>query len=58
MTTVAEGIEKYDQFLALRGMGCDVGQGYYFSVPLPADEAGRLLLTSAVEADVESRLPA
>ncbi len=55
--TVAEGLEKYDQFLALRGMGCDVGQGYYFSVPLPADEAGRLLLTSAAEADVESRLP-
>ena len=56
--TVAEGLEKYDQFLALRGMGCDVRQGYYFSVPLPADQAGRLLLASAADATGEARLPA
>ncbi|MEV0134583.1 EAL domain-containing protein [Dactylosporangium sp. NPDC050688] len=43
MATVAEGIEQYAQFHALRRMGCDVGQGYYFSRPLPADEAGALL---------------
>ncbi|GGM76638.1 putative bifunctional diguanylate cyclase/phosphodiesterase [Dactylosporangium sucinum] len=43
MATVAEGIEQYAQFLALRRMGCDLAQGYYFSRPLPAGEAGRLL---------------
>ncbi len=43
MATVAEGIEQYAQFLALRRMGCDLAQGYYFSRPLPADEAGALL---------------
>ncbi|MET7425207.1 EAL domain-containing protein [Dactylosporangium sp. NPDC005555] len=43
MATVAEGIEQYAQFLALRRMGCDLGQGYYFARPLPADEAGALL---------------
>jgi diguanylate cyclase (GGDEF)-like protein/PAS domain S-box-containing protein len=43
MSTVAEGIEHYRQFLALRRMGCERAQGYYFSRPLPADEAGRLL---------------
>ncbi|WP_432824280.1 putative bifunctional diguanylate cyclase/phosphodiesterase [Dactylosporangium sp. CA-092794] len=43
MATVAEGIEQYAQFLALRRMGCDYAQGYYFSRPLPAADAGRLL---------------
>ncbi|GAA0745430.1 EAL domain-containing protein [Dactylosporangium roseum] len=43
MATVAEGIEQYAQFLALRRMGCDLGQGYYFARPLPAEEAAALL---------------
>jgi EAL domain-containing protein (putative c-di-GMP-specific phosphodiesterase class I) len=43
MATIAEGIEQYSQFLALRRMTCELGQGYYFSRPLPADEAARLL---------------
>jgi diguanylate cyclase (GGDEF)-like protein/PAS domain S-box-containing protein len=43
MSTVAEGIEHYNQFLALRRMGCDRAQGYYFSRPLPAAEATALL---------------
>ena len=43
MSTVAEGIEQYSQLLALRRMGCALGQGYYFSRPVPAVEAGRLL---------------
>jgi diguanylate cyclase (GGDEF)-like protein/PAS domain S-box-containing protein len=43
MSTVAEGIEQYSQLLALRRMGCTLGQGYYFSRPVPAVEAGRLL---------------
>jgi EAL domain-containing protein (putative c-di-GMP-specific phosphodiesterase class I) len=43
MVTVAEGIEQYGQFLALNRMTCELGQGYYFSRPLPADEAWRLL---------------
>jgi EAL domain-containing protein (putative c-di-GMP-specific phosphodiesterase class I) len=44
LATVAEGIEEYGQLAALREMGCDYAQGYYFSRPLPADEATRLLL--------------
>jgi diguanylate cyclase (GGDEF)-like protein/PAS domain S-box-containing protein len=44
MATVAEGIEEYGQLAALREMGCDYAQGYYFARPLPADEATRLLL--------------
>jgi EAL domain-containing protein (putative c-di-GMP-specific phosphodiesterase class I) len=43
MSTVAEGIEEYGQLAALRAMGCTYAQGYYFSRPVPAAEAGRLL---------------
>jgi EAL domain-containing protein (putative c-di-GMP-specific phosphodiesterase class I) len=50
MVTVAEGIDQYGQFLALRRMSCDLGQGYYFSRPLPVDGATALLRDSAPEA--------
>jgi diguanylate cyclase (GGDEF)-like protein/PAS domain S-box-containing protein len=43
MSTVAEGIEEYGQFAELRRLGCTLAQGYYFSRPVPAEEAGRLL---------------
>jgi diguanylate cyclase (GGDEF)-like protein/PAS domain S-box-containing protein len=43
LSTVAEGIEHYAQFLALRRMGCELAQGHYFSRPVPAAEAGLLL---------------
>ena len=36
---VAEGIETEIQRRILHDIGCDVGQGYLFSRPLPADEA-------------------
>ena len=46
---VAEGIERPEQAAALRALGCELGQGYLFSRPVPADEAGALLrsLTAA-----------
>lgn len=37
MTVVAEGIETDEQLATLRGMGCEFGQGYYFSRPVPID---------------------
>ena len=38
MKVVAEGIETADILHLLRRMNCDVGQGYLFSKPLPANE--------------------
>jgi diguanylate cyclase (GGDEF)-like protein/PAS domain S-box-containing protein len=43
LQTVAEGVEDSAQFLALRRMGCDIGQGYYFGRPMEGDALGRLL---------------
>ncbi|HET7489660.1 MAG TPA: EAL domain-containing protein [Acidimicrobiales bacterium] len=38
LVTVAEGIEGEEQLRALRSLGCDLGQGWYFSPALSAPE--------------------
>ena len=43
LTVVAEGIENIRQLSQLRALGCEYGQGYLFSRPLPANEAEVLL---------------
>jgi diguanylate cyclase (GGDEF)-like protein/PAS domain S-box-containing protein len=43
LQTVAEGVEDSAQFLALRRMGCDIGQGYYFGRPMQSQDMERLL---------------
>ena len=48
LQVVAEGVETQEQLEYLRHYGCDLIQGYYFSRPLPADEA-LLLLKKHVE---------
>jgi diguanylate cyclase (GGDEF)-like protein/PAS domain S-box-containing protein len=40
---VAEGIDSPSQLALLREMGCDFGQGYLFSPPLPRGDAGAML---------------
>jgi diguanylate cyclase (GGDEF)-like protein len=37
-SVVAEGVETKEQLLVLRGLGCEIVQGYYFSKPVLADE--------------------
>jgi EAL domain-containing protein (putative c-di-GMP-specific phosphodiesterase class I) len=43
LKVVAEGIESIHQFHQLRILGCEYGQGYLFSKPLPVKEIERLL---------------
>ena len=41
---IAEGVETEEQMLALRQLGCDIVQGYYFARPMPAEGFEALLL--------------
>lgn len=43
MAVVAEGVETSEQLTRLKALGCDYAQGYFFSRPLPAKAATRLL---------------
>jgi len=43
LDVVAEGVETIEQLVLLKKLQCKYGQGYYFSKPLSAEEAGSLL---------------
>ena len=43
LDVVAEGIETNEQFVQLRTLGCDFGQGYLFSKPVDTEAATALL---------------
>ena len=43
LPVIAEGVEEEEQLTALKEMGCDIVQGYYFSPPLPAERFSELL---------------
>lgn len=53
LTVTAEGVEDRATFITLKKLGCDQGQGYYFSKPLPANELASWLKLS--DWPVESR---
>ncbi|WP_431240673.1 EAL domain-containing protein [Mycolicibacterium aichiense] len=38
LTVVVEGVEDAETAALVRELGCDVGQGYFYGVPLPPDE--------------------
>jgi len=52
MMTMADGIERAEQLVALQRIGCTAGQGYYLSRPLPASGIERLLGDCTEEAGV------
>ncbi|MCG2722196.1 MAG: EAL domain-containing protein, partial [Thermodesulfovibrionales bacterium] len=44
LKTIAEGIETEEQWKFLRLLRCDMGQGFYLSNPLPAEDAEKLFV--------------
>ena len=46
LRVIAEGIETVRQFERLRELGCEFGQGYYFSQALEAKAVGQFLQQS------------
>lgn len=42
MQVVCEGVESLEHVQFLRSAGCDYGQGYYFSKPVPSGEFSRI----------------
>jgi diguanylate cyclase (GGDEF)-like protein/PAS domain S-box-containing protein len=46
LQVTAEGIEDADQLNALAALGCEYGQGYHFSRPLPAGDITAMLATA------------
>lgn len=51
MQVIAEGVESREQFERLREIGCENGQGYFFSKPLDAEDA-RLFIKERVNPTV------
>jgi predicted signal transduction protein with EAL and GGDEF domain len=47
LRVVVEGVEDREQVEALRRLGCEAAQGYYFSRALPAAEFARLVAAAA-----------
>ena len=45
LKTIAEGIETEEQWNLLRLLRCDMGQGFYLSKPLPAEDVEKLFNT-------------
>ena len=43
LRAVAEGIEDASQLMRLHELGCGIGQGFYFSRPVPADRIATML---------------
>jgi EAL domain-containing protein (putative c-di-GMP-specific phosphodiesterase class I) len=50
LRVIAEGIERAGQVTELRALGCELGQGYHFSVPAPAAELESLIVSRTASA--------
>lgn len=50
LTVIAEGVETEDQVARLLSLGCERGQGFLFSRPIPPDEISDLIRGAALTA--------
>jgi len=53
LKVIAEGIETKEQMELLIDAGCDYGQGYYFSRPIPGDEFLQLLARNPCDLEMK-----
>ena len=58
LALVAEGIETEEIWAELAALGCDVGQGFYVSRPIPAEELTSWLLQSRLDTAGEAAVGA
>ena len=54
---IAEGVETVEQCRAMKKMGCDMAQGYYFSKPVPASGFSSFLTELAGQQAAEKEDP-
>ncbi|MFQ3190377.1 MAG: diguanylate cyclase (GGDEF)-like protein [Paraglaciecola sp.] len=54
LKTVAEGIENKATLNKLITLGCDIGQGYYWSKPIPGNDLSKLLRNNQLENNILS----
>ncbi len=47
MKVIAEGIEQVAQATMLANLGCDIGQGFFFSRPIPAEQVANFVPPSS-----------
>lgn len=57
LQVIAEGVESAEQMNLLNEFGCYIGQGYYFSKPVPADDMFDLLQKQYTLPVMASNLP-
>ena len=55
LETIAEGVETAGQLALLKSKGCQVGQGFYFSLPMFAQELYPLLRANHVAVTPSAR---
>jgi EAL domain-containing protein (putative c-di-GMP-specific phosphodiesterase class I) len=55
MPVCVEGIEDADAHAAVAGLGCEIGQGWFFGKPMCAEDAAELLRQRGQPADDVSR---
>ncbi|MGO5023045.1 EAL domain-containing protein [Lawsonibacter sp. LCP25S3_G6] len=44
METVTEGVETREDEALIQSMGCNYGQGYYYSMPIPVKDFYNIFL--------------
>jgi EAL domain-containing protein (putative c-di-GMP-specific phosphodiesterase class I) len=53
LMVIAEGVETEAQYLKLKEMGCDYGQGYWFAEPMTAEDMTIMLDCAKRHAEAE-----